>query len=249
LYVIGIKGSVNVNLKKEILSDKYQEFYVSEISKSMKYFKDKNINEIILIGGIAKARIKISLDLIIVFLRLLFIKNKHRGVFDMILSTLIKNGFTVNSIQDYIPELLIGEGSLGDIHPSTADISAFYENKKKIIDYTHSGSGQSVIIHNSKIIAYEGIRGTDNLIKKAMKKIEKIDNKTGGFLVKIMEPGQNKCIDFPVVGTGTIKVLSKYKLDGVIVEAGRSITDDTAETIKIANEKGIFVFGINLNDN
>jgi len=65
-------------------------------------------------------------------------------------------------------------------------------------------------------------------------------------MAKIMEPGQDERVDLPVVGTGTVETLAKYGIDGVIVEAGRTIVDDMADTIKIADEKGIFVYGLKI---
>ena len=234
--VIGIKGEVDEKLKDCVPAENYREIYVSEVSKCVKCLKEKSAGELVMIGGVARAKLKFNLDLVKIIFRLLFIKNKHKGVFEILISIFEKSGLKVRSIQDFMPELLIGEGCLGSVKPSEDDLAAFQKNLGKILDYTRTGNGQAVIISKGEILAYENFKGTDNLIKRA----------GGGFMVKIMEPGQDKRADLPVVGTMTIETLAKYGLDGVIVEAGRAITDNTADTIKLADEKGIFVYGVKI---
>jgi len=53
-------------------------------------------------------------------------------------------------------------------------------------------------------------------------------------------------VDLPVVGTGTVETLARYGIDGVVVEAGRTIVDDMADTIKLADEKNVFVYGVKI---
>jgi DUF1009 family protein len=245
LYIIGVKGEVDEKLKNEVSADKYEELSVCEVSKGIKFFQKHKVDEIVMIGGIARAKLKLNFDIIRIISRLLFIKNKHKGVFSVIISIFAKAGIKVRAIQDLIPDLLISEGSLGKFKPSDDDFAVFKKKLPEILDYTHSGAGQAVIICKGEILAYESFRGTDDLIRRAAAKRRKISGELGGIMIKIMEPGQDARADFPVIGTGTIEILAKYGLDGVIVEAGRAITDDLAKTVKLADEKGIFIYGAN----
>ncbi|MDR0306339.1 MAG: UDP-2,3-diacylglucosamine diphosphatase LpxI [Chitinispirillales bacterium] len=246
LYIIGIKGEVDEKLKNEVAADRYRDFYVCEISKSAKFLKQNGIDEIVMIGGVAAAKLKLNIDIIKIAFRLLFMKNKHKGVFTIILSMFEKGGVKVRAIQDFMTDLIIGEGSLGKIKPKEEDIAGFNKNLTKILDYIGTGSGQAVIIYKEEIIAYENFKGTDDTARRAAAKRAEMGAKSGGVMVKIMEPGQDSRVDLPVVGTKTIETIAKYGFDGVIVEAQRAITDNTADTIKLANEKGIFVYGVRI---
>lgn len=247
LYVIGIKGEVDKKLKNEIPTENYTELFVCEVTKSINYFKEKGVSDIVMIGGIAKARLKINLNIIKIAFHCLFKKNKHKGVFTIIMDMFAKNGIKIRSIQEFMTELLIGEGCLGSVNLSKSDLDALNKNLDTIIDFTRTGKGQAVIIYNGEIIAYENFAGTDSLMRRAaLKRITMGGGCHGGIMVKIMEPGQDNRADLPVVGTGTIEALAKYGFEGVIVEANRAITDGTTETIKIADEKGIFVYGVKI---
>jgi len=244
LYIIGMTGEVDESLKNEVSADKYIERCVTEVTSIIKFCKKNGISEIVMIGGIAKAKLKFNLDIVKAAFKLLFVKNKHKGVFTVILSMFEKGGIKVRAIQEFMTELIIGEGSLGKIKPKSEDIDAFHKNWGTLLDYIRTGAGQAAIIYNGETLAFENFKGTDDLAKRASAKRGEMGADSGGIMIKIMEPGQDGRADLPVVGTGTIETLAKYSFNGVVVEAGRTITDGTAETIKLADEKGIFVYGV-----
>ncbi|MCL2689213.1 MAG: UDP-2,3-diacylglucosamine diphosphatase LpxI [Chitinispirillia bacterium] len=246
LYIIGMTGEVDQSLRNEVSVDRYVEFCVTEVSAIIKFCKKNDIGEIVMIGGIANAKLKINLDVVKAAFKLLFMKNRHKGVFTVILSMFEKGGIRVRAIQEYMTELIIGEGALGKIEPKSEDINAFRKNWGALLDYIRTGDGQAAIVYKGEILAFENFKGTDDLAKRASAKRSEMGAESGGIMVKIMEPGQDGRADLPVVGTGTIETLAKYSFDGVVVEAGRTITDDTAETIALADEKGVFVYGVTL---
>ncbi|MCL2182832.1 MAG: UDP-2,3-diacylglucosamine diphosphatase LpxI [Chitinispirillia bacterium] len=246
LFIAGIKGETDSRLKEEVDTAHYHDFYITSVSKIIRHFKKKGVREVVMIGGIAQAKLRPSLDVAKIAARLLFMKNRHKGVFTIILSMFDRRGVRVRSIQELMPELLIGEGPLGKTAPAAADIAAFDKNLGTILDYARTGEGQAVIIHNGEILAFENIKGTDDLAKRATEKRRMAGEGSGGFMAKIMEPGQDDRADLPVVGTGTVETIAKYGLSGVFIEAGRTIADDVADTIELADRLGIFVYGVKL---
>jgi DUF1009 family protein len=246
LYIAGIKGEAEQSLRDEAGSGKYEEFYVTQISKVIKFFKRNGVKDVVMIGGIAKAKIKPTLDLAKIVARVLFMKNRHKGLFTVIMSMFDRSGLAVKSIQSVMPELLIGPGALGKASPSEEDIGAFKSNWETILKYIRTGAGQAVIIYKGEILAFENVKGTDDLVKRAVAKRRERGGGSGGIMAKIMEPGQDDRVDLPVVGTGTLETIAKYGISGVIVEAGRTIVDDMADTIALADKLGVFVYGITL---
>ena len=249
LYIIGVKGEVDPSLKNEVSADKYTELCVTEISASVKFCKKNGVKEVVMIGGIAKAKFKLNLDVVKAAFKLLFVKNRHKGVFAVILSMFEKRGIKVCGIQEFMTDLVIGAGALGKTEPKSDDLRAFSKNWSAVLDYIRTGHGQAVIIYNGEILAFENFKGTDDLARRASAKRGEMGADSGGIMVKIMEPGQDARADLPVVGTGTIETLAKYGFHGIIVEAGRTITDGTAETIALADQNNIFVYGVNLTEN
>jgi len=246
LFIAGIKGEADAALRNETDGADYEEFYVTQISKVIKFFKRKGVRDVVMIGGIAKAKIKPTLDLAKIIARLLVMKNKHKGLFTIIMSMFDRGGLTVKSIQSVMPELLIGEGALGKVTPADGDVKAFEKNWETILKYIRTGAGQAVIIYKGEIIACENVKGTDDIVKRAAAKRRELGGGSGGFMAKIMEPGQDDRVDLPVVGTGTLETIAKYGFKGVIVEAGRTIADDVADTIALADKLGVFVYGVKL---
>ncbi|MDR2693128.1 MAG: UDP-2,3-diacylglucosamine diphosphatase LpxI [Chitinispirillales bacterium] len=246
LYIAGIKGEVDNSLRNETDGAGYEEFYVTQISKVIKFFKRNGVKDVVMIGGIAKAKIRPTLDLAKIIARLLVMKNRHKGLFTIIMSMFDRSGLTVKSIQSVMPELLIGTGALGKVAPRDEDVEAFRKNWDTILKYIRTGVGQAVIIYKGEIIAFENVKGTDDIVKRAVAKRRELGGGSGGFMAKIMEPGQDDRVDLPVVGTGTLETIAKYDITGVIVEAGRTIVDDMADTIALADKLGVFVYGITL---
>ncbi|MCL2219159.1 MAG: UDP-2,3-diacylglucosamine diphosphatase LpxI [Chitinispirillia bacterium] len=246
LYIAGIKGETDPKLRDEVGPSYYHDFYITNLSQIANYFKSNGVHEIVMIGGIACAKLRPSLDVLVVALRLAFMKNKHKGIFTIILSMFNSKGVRVRSIQELMPELLIGEGPLGSVAPSDEDIAAFRKNWGTMLEYIRTGDGQAVIIYKGEILAFENFKGTDDLVKRATEKRRAMGAGSGGIMAKIMEPGQDERADLPVVGTGTVETLAKYGINGVIIEAGRTIADDVKETVALADKLGVFVYGIKI---
>jgi DUF1009 family protein len=65
-----------------------------------------------------------------------------------------------------------------------------------------------------------------------------------GVLVKCAKPGQELRADLPTIGPATVEGAHAAGLAGIAVEAAHSFVLDRAETVRQADELGMFVFGI-----
>ena len=105
-----------------------------------------------------------------------------REIIDILKKERIK---TINSLF-FNPELTLKKGIYTKIKPNTLDranISKAISILKNLIKYNHS---QGVVVRNKKLIAIEGIGGTQKLLKKSKNK----KYKNNGVLVKF--PKKNK---------------------------------------------------------
>ena len=239
ISVMGIRGCVPDPLKKKVKKGSYREFYLSELSKTISFFKSQNVDTVVLVGGVGHAKIKPTFDLIRTFFKLIFMKNRYDGVLRLVISEFEKNGFHVVGIQDLMPELLIKKGVLTDVLPSLHDIDDAkfgFEMAKK---FAKTDRGQSIIVQNKKVVAVEKFSGTDELINRSKKHL----CGTGGILVKVLKPQQERRADIPVLGVNTIKNIASAGLNGVVIEADNAIIDDRENVIKTANDLGVFIIG------
>jgi DUF1009 family protein len=65
-----------------------------------------------------------------------------------------------------------------------------------------------------------------------------------GVLAKASKPGQELRIDLPTIGPETVRHAAGAHLAGIAGEAGQILLLDRSETLRLADEAGLFVFGV-----
>jgi DUF1009 family protein len=143
-----------------------------------------------------------------------------------------------NSIM-YCKEHLATAGAMTaePLRPSVkGDIEFGWEIVKKLGELD---IGQAIAVKEKEVIAIEAIEGTAEMIKRAGKFC-----KSGGWtLIKTSKPQQDMRFDVPCVGPDTIRSLSENGSKCLVVEKDKTIIIDKPETIKLANQLGITIFG------
>lgn len=239
ISAVGIEGCVSKKLSKLLPVENYREFHLSQLSKTIKFFKSQNVDTVVIVGGVNNSSIKINFDVIRIFSKLLFMKNKYDSILRLIIKEFEKHSFNVVGIHEIMPELLIENKILTNIFPSSKDIDSANFGFKKALDFANTDKGQSIIVKNKKVIATEKFSGTDDLIRRA----SKLKNSKGSILVKVLKPTQEIRVDIPVLGVNTIKELYSAGFSGVVIEANKSIIENREEVISLANKLGIFIMG------
>lgn len=154
-------------------------------------------------------------------------------------------GFGVVGVDEIINDLVAPSGVLGSVSPSVKikdDIEFGMEVASKVgaLDV-----GQAVVVEDGLVLGVEAAEGTDALIERcALLRKGKAGEKSG-VLVKVKKPHQERRVDLPAVGPETVRRVHKAGLAGIAVEAGNTLVIDRAGMMKIADETGIFVVGIN----
>jgi DUF1009 family protein len=99
--------------------------------------------------------------------------------------------------------------------------------------------GQAIAVKEKEVIAVEAIEGTAEMIERAGRLC-----KSGGWtLIKASKPNQDMRFDVPCVGPDTIRSLAKNGSKCLVVEAAKTIIIDKPETIQLADQLGITIFG------
>lgn len=221
---------------------------MAEVGKITKFLKKNAVEYVVMAGGIkrpsfkelipdwegAKALAKLSLkDL------------GDDGLFRTVIGIFESYGFRVLGIEDIVPEMMFHEGIYGKIKPSSddmKDIERGYEVAKAIgsVDV-----GQAVVVQEGMVLAVEAVEGTDMMLDRAaaVKKKGKAP-----IMVKIKKPGQDTRTDMPAIGIRTIEQLHKYGIGGIAVEAGGILVIEREKVFKLADDWGIFIIGMNVNE-
>ena len=239
--VVGIEGEVE---NKVFSGVKFESICVHNISKIVKKLKEENINNVVLAGKVRRADIsKLLLDLKGAKLFTMILKS---GINDnAILSTIIKflegEGFNVLPPESIAEDIIIQKGTLTKIKPDTTAMDDIKAGLKTLKEITKCDIGQGLIIQGGLVLGIEAAEGTDELIKRCGQIKQDGD---APILIKISKQNQDQRVDLPCIGVTSIKNADKYGIRGIAVEAEHTLILERKETIKTANELGVFIHGI-----
>jgi hypothetical protein len=90
------------------------------------------------------------------------------------------------------------------------------------------------------VLGVEAIEGTDRLIRRCA---ELRRDGPGGVLVKVKKPGQDRRLDLPTIGLGTLREAIAAGLRGICVETGGTLVLDRTQLTEQADSAGLFILG------
>jgi DUF1009 family protein len=169
---------------------------------------------------------------------------------DALLKTVVglieQSGPKVVGAHEIVPDLVAGEGVITRARPTAADardLAAAFAAAKAIgaLDI-----GQAAVAIGGRVIAVEGIEGTDGLLARtaALRSHGRLSGKKRGVVVKCAKPGQELRADMPAIGPQTVAAAHQAGLAGIGVEAGRSLILDYEAVCVSADQLGLFVIGL-----
>lgn len=163
-----------------------------------------------------------------------------------VISVFEKRGLTVLGVADVAPHLLAQLGANGAAKPRRKDLERLRHGGAVTHALGAFDIGQGAVIVGSRAVAVEGIEGTDAMLERIshLRVMGRLSAKRGGVLVKTCKPGQDLRADLPSIGPKTIKGVAAAGLNGVGVEAGKTIILDREETLELALRHGIFIYGM-----
>lgn len=163
---------------------------------------------------------------------------------DALLTRIIRmyeaQGLHISGVHDVAPELLIPPGPLGkqDMDAGSARDAAL--GVEVLAALGDLDVGQGVVVVDGRIVAIEGVEGTDRMLARAAALRQGETGKAGVF-VKRPKPKQERRVDLPTIGPRTIEGAKAAKLAGISVAAGETLVLDRDETRAMADAAGLFV--------
>lgn len=251
LHIVGIRGEAVEDIER------FPHTWVKwgEIGKMFNALKQNGCGDLVIIGGVNRPDFStVRLDLG-ALKTLPFILGLVKGGDDHVLSRVVRffeeKGYRVHGAGDVAPELLAGEGLLGDKAPSAEDRTDI-ETAFRVVDALgRLDIGQAAVVADGHVLAVEAAEGTDAMLARCAEL--RAAGRAGrrhpsGVLVKAPKPGQEERIDLPTIGPDTVKGAAAAGLTGIAVAAGRVLMAERAATIAAANARGLFLIGEKLAD-
>lgn len=226
--------------------ENYPQFKIGEIGSILDFIRTKETTDVIFCGNVKRPSL-FSLGLDSVgrkWLKTLGIKaflgdnTLLKGIKDL----LKKEGLNVLSPQSILETLLTPKGILTKTSPSDSDLQDIARGIFVLNTMSKADVGQAVIVQEGIVLGIEAAEGTQCLIERC--RDLKLTEKKGGVLVKTSKINQEQAIDLPTIGKNTILQAEYAKLSGIAVGASQSQIIDFGDTIKLADEKNIFIIGV-----
>ncbi|MGZ8219934.1 LpxI family protein [Methylomagnum sp.] len=165
---------------------------------------------------------------------------RNDSVLKAVADLLARHGITLQDVTLHCQSAVAPEGTLGgcELTPAQRRDQEFGWAIAK--EMGRLDIGQSIAVKNTEVIAVEAIEGTDQMIERAGALC-----KSGGWImVKVAKPDQDMRFDVPTVGPNTIENLRRHGASALVIEAGRTVIVDLAETAAAADEAGIAVVAV-----
>ncbi len=211
---------------------------LGQVGRLLKYFKKNSVKEAVMIGTIKKTRI--FSDIRPDFKALSFIASLKHTHDDSILvsfaNLLEKEGIKIKPSTFLLPELINKKGCFTKRKPSKTEIEDILAGWPIAKQIGRFDVGQCVVVSNGAVLAVEAIDGTDATILRGGKLADK-----EVVVVKISKPDQDLRFDLPCAGSETIEIMHSVGASVLVLEAGKSISFDRDEMIRLADKYNICI--------
>ncbi len=235
VFIIAFKGQTDPELyepRMHLLTS------LSKAGKIVNALKEKGFSDLVFIGSIRRPNFMAMIPDAYTAKFLIKVgfasKLGDDGLLKSMRSQLESDGFRFHGAQDFLDGLFISPGALGKHAPPEADLKDIEYGFQASQDLGRQDIGQAVIVDQGKTIGREDREGTNALIARC----------SGGILVKTCKPQQDKQLDLPTIGPETVKAAIASDLRGIAVQAGEVFVVDKDQVIRLADEAGLFIYGI-----
>jgi UDP-2,3-diacylglucosamine hydrolase len=217
---------------------------LGQFGKIISILKNKKCKKVLFAGKVKKPKFsKLRLDLKGAYYIPRIIKSAKLGdaaILKEIINILKKEQISTISSLFFNPELTLKKGNFTKLKPDKKDridIKKAVNTLHKLDKYNFT---QGTVVRNNKIIAIEGIGGTQQMLKKCKNKIFK----KKGVLVKLPKKRQDLRIDLPSVGLKTLTDCKSAGLKGIVLKSRQNIFLDRIKCINFANKNKMFIMAI-----
>jgi len=239
LIVAGFTGHTNMDVVP--YADVWQELKLGKLGKLIRFFKDNNVDKIIMAGTINKPKVMDVRYLDMRALKLIF-RQKNKGdsaILGSLAAELEREGMPVVPAHEYLPELLTPQGTLTSREPDEREWEDLAFAWKIAKELGRMDIGQCLVVREGIVSAVEALEGTDATIRRGCEL-----GGSGCVVIKVFKPGQQEQVDLPSLGLDTIKAMVEGGATCLGVEAEKSLFFDRDEAISFAQDNRITIVGL-----
>jgi hypothetical protein len=168
------------------------------------------------------------------------------AILRVMIEVLEKDGFQVLGTSEAAPGLLMPAGALGRHRPDETHLKDITLGAAIIRAAGAFDIGQAVAVCEGLVLAVEAAEGTDAMISRIRDLAPNLRGRPDmrrGVLVKAPKPKQERRVDLPVIGPGTVALAAEVGLAGIALEAGAALIMRRKACMADADRLGLFLYG------
>lgn len=247
LFVIRLKGFAS----GELAPYAGAEIGIAELGKCMKALKRAGCETVCLAGLVARPDFSgLMPDLRGLALLPKVVAAAGKGD-DALLRLLVvefeKEGFAVQGAHEVMEDLSLQAGVLGRHAPGEADMADATRALQVAREIGKLDVGQAAVVCRGLVLAVEAQEGTDAMLARVAGLPAPLRGAPGagvGALAKAPKPIQETRVDLPTIGPATVEGVARAGLAGIVGEAGRLLVLEREAVIRLADELGVFILGV-----
>ncbi|MDR2458603.1 MAG: UDP-2,3-diacylglucosamine diphosphatase LpxI [Holosporales bacterium] len=224
----------------------YQKFKIGYIGQILDFIRAAGAKSVLFCGGVKRPSLRsLSLDSIgKKWLKQLGVRALlgDNSILSGIMRLLEKEGLSIVSPQSILDTLLSPRGVMTMMQPSETDLQDIARGIFVLNTMSKADVGQAVVVQDGVVLGLEAVEGTKGLLERCMHL--KLSSNRGGVLVKLSKIGQEQLVDLPTIGKDTITEAREANLVGIAVGSEQSQILDFEDTVKLANDNGLFMIGV-----
>ncbi len=151
-------------------------------------------------------------------------------------------GLTVRAAHQLRPDLLPPAGVQGRVRPGEAATVDVDRGQAVVAALGGLDVGQACVVSGGQVLAVEAAPGTDAMLRSLADWRARADRPAGGVLVKAPKPAQDRRVDLPAIGPGTVAAARHAGLEGIAVAAGGTLILDREETIAASDDADLWIW-------
>ncbi len=164
-----------------------------------------------------------------------------------ILGLFEQEGFKIISPQEVCADLMLSEGVIGAVPLMDEHRDDALQACKIAAAIGALDVGQAAVVAGGVTLAVEAQEGTDAMLVRLLNlppELRGTAETRKGVVAKLIKPNQDIRVDLPTLGPATVKLASEAGLAGIVAEAGGAFVIEREETIRLADEAGLFIAGL-----
>lgn len=244
---IGIEGEADPALSD--LADEIHWTGLAKLARWIRLFKAAGVDAVLMCGGVQKRRMFGNVAAMMpdwrsmkLWYQRLKSKEDHT-ILAALADEFEKENLPVRSVVDYCPDLLAARGCVTERRPDPKqwrDICFGWPIAKQVAALQ---VGQCIVVKDQTVIAVEGIDGTNATLERGGKLAG-----AGAVALKVAKEGHDMRFDIPCIGPKTVETLRGSGIAVLVIEAARSILLDRDAVKQEADEAGLCVVALTVED-